>query len=68
MLCLVNIRYGAETWTISRAMNKRLEAFEIWCYRRMLRISYIEHKKNEEVLNLMKTRRSLFDSIREKEG
>ena len=62
------IRYGAETWTISRAMNKRLEAFEMWCYRRMLRISYIEHKKNEEVLNMMKTRRLLFDSIRKRKA
>ena len=32
----------------------------------MLRISYIEHKKNEEVLNMMKTKRSLFDSIRKR--
>ena len=60
--------YGAETWTISRAMNKRLEAFEMWRYRRMLRISYIEHKKNEEVLNTMKTRRLLFDSIRKRKA
>ena len=56
--------YGAETWTASKAMNKRLEAFEIWCCGRMLRISYIEHKKNEAVLNMIKIKRSLFDSIR----
>ena len=34
----------------------------------MLRISYIEHKKNEEVLNMTKTRRLLFDSIRKRKA
>ena len=49
-------------------MNERLEAYEMWCYRGMLRISYIEQKKNEEVLNMMKTRRLPFDSIRKRKA
>ena len=56
--------YGTEKWTISRAMNERLETFEMWCCKRMLRTSYIEHKKNKEVFDMMKTKRSLFDSVR----
>ena len=60
------VTYGVETWTISRAMSRRLEAFEMWCYMRMLSISYIEHKTNEEVLGIMKIKRLLIDSIRKR--
>ena len=52
MLCLVN---GAETWTITKTVTKRIDAFEMWTYRCMLRISRKEHKSNEEALNMMKT-------------
>ena len=62
------LTYGVETWTISRAMSRRLEAFEMWCYRRMLRISYTEHKTNEEVLGMMKIKRLLIDSIRKRKA
>ena len=48
--------YGAETWTLTKVTSDILEAFEMWLYRRMLRISWKEHKTNE-VLHKMKTKR-----------
>jgi len=41
--------YRSETWTIGKTEYKRLLAFETWCYRRLLRISWTEHIRNEEV-------------------
>ena len=42
--------YGADTWTMRKEDVKRIEAFEMWIWRRMERISYTEHRTNEEVL------------------
>ena len=52
--------YASECWTMSAAMTKRLEAVEMWFYRRILRISYTKHITNEEVLNRMATTRKLI--------
>ena len=52
--------YGAETWTLTKVTSNKLEAFEMWLYRRMLRISWKEHKTNEEVLHKMKTKRIII--------
>ena len=45
--------YGVETWTISDTLMKRITAFEMWTYRRMLKISWVERKTNTEVLGMM---------------
>ena len=58
------LTYGSETWTISEVMKKRLEAMEMWCYRKMLRISWTERITNEEVLRRAGTKRTLLNSIR----
>lgn len=42
--------YGAETWTLKAASINRLEAFEMWCLRRMFRISWVQRVRNTEVL------------------
>jgi len=42
--------YGAETWTLRAVDQKDLESFEIWCWRRMEKISWTDHVRNEEVL------------------
>ena len=42
--------YGAETWTLRAADRKYLESFEMWCWRRMEKISWTDHVRNEEVL------------------
>ena len=56
--------YGCETWVINDTEKKKLEAFEMWCWRRMERISWIERKTNEEVLRTVGEKRTLIDAIR----
>src|SRR3984885_9688321 len=56
--------YGAETWTMRGEDVKRIEAFEMWIWRRMERISWVEHKSNEEVLKQVNEKRSLMNTIR----
>lgn len=56
--------YGMEAWTLGvRSMN-RLEAFEMWLMRRMLKISWTEHVSNEEVLRRMGGERELLTSVK----
>ena len=57
------LTYGAETWTINKKLEKRLKAFEIWCMRRILKISWKERKTNKEVLKMAKQKRSLLTDI-----
>ncbi|PNF31814.1 hypothetical protein B7P43_G09328 [Cryptotermes secundus] len=42
--------YGAETWTLRAVDQKHLESFEMWCWRRMEKISWTDYVRNEEVL------------------
>ena len=43
---------GAETWSLTAALEKKLDAFHQWCLRRLLRLSYLLHVTNVEVLRL----------------
>ena len=40
----------------------RLEAFEIWIWRRMMKVPWTEHKTNEEILKMVETERKIMDS------
>ena len=55
--------YGCETWTIQKYERDRLEAFEMWIWRRMTRTSWVERKSNEEVLQSVEERRELISHI-----
>ena len=55
--------YVCETWTISVAMQKKIDTFETWLYRRMLRISWMDMFTNEEVYRRMNTKQSLLVDI-----
>ena len=55
--------YGCETWTISVVMQKKLDAFETWLYRRMLRISWKDMVTNQEVYRRMNIKQSLLVDI-----
>ena len=46
--------YASETWTLKMANRRRIDAFEMWAYRRMLRISYTEHRTNVSILKKLK--------------
>ena len=52
--------YGSETWTISPVEKRRIEAFEMWCYRRMLKVRWVDKVLNEEVLRRVDEKRSLW--------
>ncbi|KAF0750315.1 Uncharacterized protein FWK35_00037690, partial [Aphis craccivora] len=52
--------YGCETWTISAIEKRKLEAFEMWCYRKMLRIKWIDRITNEAVLIRIKEKKILW--------
>ena len=56
--------YGAETRTLTKVTSDKLEAFDMWLYRKMLRISWKEQKTNGEVLHKMTTKRSLLNTIK----
>jgi len=58
---------GSETmWTTRNVDIKRLEAFEIWTWRRMEKVSWTEHKTNDEVLETTGEERSLIHTIKTK--
>jgi hypothetical protein len=48
------VLYGAETWTLPKVDQKHLESFEMWCWRRMEKISWTDRVRNEEVLHRVK--------------
>ena len=56
--------YGAEAWTINKEMEKRLEAMEMWLWRRMMKVSWVERKSNEEVLRMVGVKRELMRAVR----
>ena len=58
--------YGSETWTLRMNEIKRLEASEMWIWRRMLKISWTEHKTNDEVLELAEEQRTLMTTLRQR--
>jgi len=56
--------YGAETWTLWALDQKHMESFEMWCWRRMEKISWTDHVRNEEVLLRVKEQRNILNEIR----
>jgi hypothetical protein len=58
------LHYGAETWTISKDIENKLRAFEMWMLRRILRISWKDKKSNLEVLEMAGVKRSLIETIK----
>ena len=61
--------YGCETWTIGEAERKRLEGFEMSCYRRMRNIKWMDRITNEEVLGrIEEERRTLWKSLKKRRG
>ena len=58
--------YGSEAWTLTKAMEDKIEAFEMWCLRRMGRISWKDKKTNADVLKQMRTERKLLNAIKQR--
>ena len=55
-VCLVKamvfpvVMYGCESWTVKKAERRRIDAFELWCWRRLLRVPWIARKSNGSIL------------------
>ena len=55
-VCLVKalvfpvVMYGCESWTIKKAEHQRIDAFEVWCWRRLLRVPWTERRSNQSIL------------------
>jgi hypothetical protein len=60
--------YGAETWTLRAVDPKYLESFEMWCWRRMEKISWTDHVRNGEVLLRVKEQRNILHEIRKRKA
>ena len=61
------LTYGCETWTLSKEAQDKLEAFEMWTIRRMLRIPWAAKKSNIEVLQQANTERELLKQVRKRQ-
>ena len=44
------VMYGCETWTIKKAEHPRMDAFELWCWRRLLRVPWTARRSNQSIL------------------
>ena len=42
--------YGCESWTIKKAEHQRVDAFELWCWRRLLRVTWTARRSNQSIL------------------
>ena len=44
------VMYGCESWTVKKAEHRRIDAFELWCWRRLLRVPWTAKKSNQSIL------------------
>ena len=58
--------YGSESWALRKQDFKKIDALEMWIWRRILKINWRDHVTNEEVRRLIGTRKSLRDTIIER--
>ena len=55
-VCLVKamvfpvVMYGCESWTVKKAERRRIDAFELWCWRRLLRVPWTARRSNQSIL------------------
>ena len=53
------VMYGCESWTIKKAERQRIDAFELWCWRRLLRVLWTARRSNQSILQEISSRCSL---------
>ena len=53
------VMYGCESWTIKKAEHRRIDAFELWCWRRLLRLPWTARRSNQSILKEISPRCSL---------
>ena len=53
------VTYGYESWTIKKAERRRIDAFELWCWRRLLRVPWTARRSNQSILKEVNAEYSL---------
>ena len=46
------VMYGCESWTVKKAERRRIDAFELWCWRRLLRVPWTARRSNQSILKI----------------
>ena len=46
------VMYGCESWTVKKAERQRIDAFELWCWRRLLRVPWTARRSNQSILKI----------------
>ena len=44
------VTYGCESWTVKKAENQRMDAFELWCWRRLLKVPWTPRRSNQSII------------------
>ena len=60
------VMYGCESWTMKKAEHQRIHAFELWCWRRLLRVSWTARRSNQSILKEVSPECSLEELMFEK--
>ena len=53
------VLYGCESWTVKKAERRRIDAFDLWCWRKLLRVHWTARRSNRSILNEISTEYSL---------
>ena len=53
------VMYGCESWTVNQAECRRIDAFELWCWKRLLRVLWTERRSNQSILKEINPKYSL---------
>ena len=53
------VRYGCESWTVKKAECQRIDYFELWCWRRLLRVPWTARRSNQSILKEIRPEYSL---------
>ena len=53
------VMYGCESWTVKKAEHQRIDAFELWCWRRLLRVPWTARRSNQSILKEISSEYSL---------
>ena len=53
------VMYGCESWTVKKAEHRRIDAFDLWCWRRLLRVPWTARRSNQSILKEISPERSL---------
>ena len=48
------VMYGCECWTVKKAEHQRIDVFELWCWRRLLRVPWTARRSNQSILKTLK--------------